>query len=806
MARTAKEVKEGKEIVAESSSTISKDDRAAIEILKRSMNKKYGDGDQVFITDYDMDLEGIPTGSAILDALIGNGGWAEGRVHEIHGQSGSGKSSIVTLTCANALKKHPNKFILYIDAEQACLGPDSYIYIPSKMRNEKISDLVDTTFDVMSYKKDGTFFVQNGRCIETGTKELFRIKTKYGYHIDATFDHRLLVNGEYKEVKDISIGDKLAIAYNTSSSAVIPEISEKEADMARFLGLWIGDGTRLKPCIANIDPDIIEDIKNTASKYYGLSISILDERISIVNTNTDDRYIFNKDILGSLYIDNSCRFSRVADVLNVSAHTVKSHLLKFGILNKDLNIVKGSFNIMEKYNPDECISHRNGIETFLEKYDVYSKYSKELHIPDNISVGELRHILAGIFLTDGFSINPDCQNRLFAYYSTSSYRLAKDIQSALALFGIFSRISLNTKKKDEKSFYDSNYKVEISGKKNISKFLENIPFYGIKRSKLIKALENSKKPLERIEYSGNIALAEVLSIESIGTSKVYDIVTESNDDFESNFVANGLVVHNCNFRYMKMLGLDMENDDRILFTQINSAEEAFDVINNSIKTGAFSLIVLDSIPAIQTKREMSGDFTQETMAEKARFLSKSIPQLLKPLKRSNTTLIFVNQVRDKMDMWGSSVTPGGRAIPFYSSTRVKVNSTPSKRIRGLNDNYIGQTVEFSVVKNKVGNPFGVAESNLYFGVGFNPVEELVSTAVKAGIITRAGAWFTIPVKNDKGEFIKCQGENGCCVYYKEHLDHLEELRQIVNKHKDSIFDQMSDEDVKDAAESEVLDE
>lgn len=381
MARIAKEVKEGKEIVAESSSTVSKDDRAAIEILKRSMNKKYGDGDQVFITDYDMDLEGIPTGSAILDALIGNSGWAEGRVHEIHGQSGSGKSSIVTLTCANALKKHPDKFILYIDAEQAQ-----------------------------------------------------------------------------------------------------------------------------------------------------------------------------------------------------------------------------------------------------------------------------------------------------------------------------------------------------------------------------------------------------------------------------------------NFRYMKLLGLDMEKDDRILFTQVNSAEEAFDIINNSIKTGAFSLIVLDSVPAIQTKREMSGDFTQETMAEKARFLSKSIPQLLKPLKRSNTTLIFVNQVRDKMDMWGSSVTPGGKAIPFYSSTRVKVNSTPSKRIRGPNENYIGQTVEFSVVKNKVGNPFGVAESNLYFGVGFNPVEELVSTAVKAGIITRAGAWFTIPVKNDKGEFIKCQGENGCCVYYKEHLDHLEELRQIVNKHKDSIFDQMSDEDVKEAAESEVLDE
>nr|DAS92775.1 MAG TPA: Protein recA [Caudoviricetes sp.] len=775
---------------------VSPDVKRAMTSFKTAMNKKYGEDGDIFSSTKYQNFESISSGSAILDGLLGNGGWVKGRIHEIFGQSGSGKSTLVSLTCANARRQYPDKYILYLDAEQACLGPDSYIYIPSKMRNEKISDLVNTTFDVMSYKKDGTFFTQNGKCIETGTKELFRIKTKYGYYIDATSDHKLLVNGEYKEVKDISIGDKLTIAYDISSSAVIPEISEKEADMARFLGIWIGDGTRLKPCVANIDPDIIEDIKNIASKYYGLKTSIIKERIDIVNTDTSDWYVFDRDILGSLYIDNNCRLARVANILDISSHTVKIHLLKFGIVDENLRIIEGSFNRKQKYSPQECISHRNGIETFLEKYDVYSKYSKELHIPNNISIGELRHILAGIFLTDGCSINPDCQNRLLAYYSTSSYRLAKDIQSALTLFGIFSRITTSIKKKNETEFYDANYKVEISGKRNISKFLESIPFYGIKRDKLVRALENSQKPVERIEYSGNIALAEVISIESIGDSKVYDIVTESNDDFESNFIANGLVVHNCNHVYMKKLGLDCENDEGVVFVQMQEAENVFEVIENAVATGAFSLVIVDSVPALITKRELEADYDKDTMAEKARFLSKSLPKLLELLKKSGTALIFVNQVRDKMDMWGGITTPGGKAIPFYSSSRVKINSTPSMKIKQPGgEGFIGQTVDFTIVKNKVGSPFGVGQSNLYFGVGFNKIEELIEEGVTKEIFEKGGAWFTLPYCTEDGEVIKVQGKNGLKAYFEQHPEELEKIESLIREKDNNNVYASNDEEI-----------
>ena len=117
-----------------------------------------------------------------------------------------------------------------------------------------------------------------------------------------------------------------------------------------------------------------------------------------------------------------------------------------------------------------------------------------------------------------------------------------------------------------------------------------------------------------------------------------------------------------NYAYMRKLGLDCENDEGVVFIQIQEAENVFEVIESAVATGAFSLVVVDSVPALMTKRELHSDYEKETMAEKARFLSKSLPKLLELLKKANTALIFVNQVRDKMDMWGGVTTPGNMYI------------------------------------------------------------------------------------------------------------------------------------------------
>ena len=116
---------------------------------------------------------------------------------------------------------------------------------------------------------------------------------------------------------------------------------------------------------------------------------------------------------------------------------------------------------------------------------------------------------------------------------------------------------------------------------------------------------------------------------------------------------------------MRKLGLDCENDEGVVFVQMQEAENAFEVIENAVATGAFSLVVVDSVPALITKRELEADYDKDTMAEKARFLSKSLPKLLELLKKSGTALIFVNQVRDKMDLWGGTTTPGKYIYSYY---------------------------------------------------------------------------------------------------------------------------------------------
>nr|DAD59867.1 MAG TPA: Protein recA [Bacteriophage sp.]DAY34804.1 MAG TPA: Protein recA [Bacteriophage sp.] len=236
-----------------------------------------------------------------------------------------------------------------------------------------------------------------------------------------------------------------------------------------------------------------------------------------------------------------------------------------------------------------------------------------------------------------------------------------------------------------------------------------------------------------------------------------------------------------NFSYMKKLGLDCENDEGVVFLQMQEAENVFEIIDSAIATGAFSLVIVDSVPALMTKRELNGDYDKETMAEKARFLSKSLPKLLESLKKADTTMIFVNQVRDKMDLWGGQTTPGGKAIPFYCSSRVKINSTPSMRIKNSSgDGFIGQTVGFTIIKNKVGSPFGVGESNLYFGIGFNRIEELIDSAISKDVFEKGGAWYTLPYCTEDGEVLKFQGKTGLKAYYEANPSELDRLQELVN--------------------------
>ena len=222
-------------------------------------------------------------------------------------------------------------------------------------------------------------------------------------------------------------------------------------------------------------------------------------------------------------------------------------------------------------------------------------------------------------------------------------------------------------------------------------------------------------------------------------------------------------------RYAKLLGLNV-HDERVIIVQPSSAEEGFEILYNMLNTGSVSLVVVDSIPAMLTKRELENGFDAETMAEKARFLSRAIPKLLDVLKVTKSMVLFINQVREKVGYMGGKTTPGGKAIPFYASTRIEIARTG---VLTSSDIAFGQEVKATIRKNKVGQPFGVIETKIIFGHGFDIVGETVDIAVKRDIIHRGGAWFNTPC----GE--RFQGKAPCIDFYKTNKDKYEELRALV---------------------------
>lgn len=234
-----------------------------------------------------------------------------------------------------------------------------------------------------------------------------------------------------------------------------------------------------------------------------------------------------------------------------------------------------------------------------------------------------------------------------------------------------------------------------------------------------------------------------------------------------------------NFEYAKKLGLDVE-DERFIFIQSNSAEEGFETVEKLVQTGGISVVIIDSVPAMLTKAELEKGYDEMTMGSKAKFLSTSIPKLIELLKKTNTAMIFVNQVRDSLSYGGGQVTPGGKALPFFSSSRVEI-----KRTQILTNKEVpyGQTVKFFIRKNKVGLPFGTVETDLLFGIGFDYHLETVNLAIDMGIIRKSSSWLKM-IHGNKEELV-IQGAANFADYYRDNPEDFEDLKRLIKLHEES---------------------
>ncbi|WP_436701873.1 recombinase RecA [Nocardioides sp. BYT-33-1] len=293
--------------------------------------------------------------------------------------------------------------------------------------------------------------------------------------------------------------------------------------------------------------------------------------------------------------------------------------------------------------------------------------------------------------------------------------------------------------------------------------------------------DDSRAPLDVIP-TGSIALDVALGIGGLPRGRVVEIygpessgkTTVALHSVASAQAAGGIVAfidaeHALDPDYAKALGVDT---DALLVSQPDSGEQALEIADMLIRSGALDLIVIDSVAALVPRAEIEGEMGDSHVGLQARLMSQALRKMTGALNQSKTTAIFINQLREKIGvMFGSpETTTGGRALKFYSSVRLDV-----RRIETLKDgtDMVGNRTRVKVVKNKVAPPFKQAEFDIMYGKGISREGGLIDVGVEAGLIRKAGAWYTY-----EGDQLG-QGKENARGFLKDNPDLANELEKKI---------------------------
>ena len=224
--------------------------------------------------------------------------------------------------------------------------------------------------------------------------------------------------------------------------------------------------------------------------------------------------------------------------------------------------------------------------------------------------------------------------------------------------------------------------------------------------------------------------------------------------------------------YAKNIGVDIDN---LYISQPDCGEQALEICETMVRSGAIDIVVVDSVAALVPKAEIDGDMGDAHVGLQARLMSQALRKLTAVISKSNCTVIFINQLREKVGiMFGNpETTTGGNALKFYSSVRLDVRR---KEQLLSNGEAIGNRTKVKVVKNKIAPPFKIAEFDIMFGKGISAVGDILDLAAECGVVNKSGAWYAY-----EGEKLG-QGRENSKMFLQQHAELCEEIERKVREH------------------------
>jgi len=228
--------------------------------------------------------------------------------------------------------------------------------------------------------------------------------------------------------------------------------------------------------------------------------------------------------------------------------------------------------------------------------------------------------------------------------------------------------------------------------------------------------------------------------------------------------------------YAKALGVDI---NELLVSQPDSGEQALEITESLVRSGAIDVVVVDSVAALVPQQEIDGDMGASHVGLQARLMSQALRKLSGAISKSNCVVIFINQLREKVGvLYGNpETTPGGRALKFYASVRIDIRKT--ENLKNGTEQY-GSRVKAKVVKNKVAPPFKIAEFDILYGKGISKQSEIIDIGIELGIIEKSGSWFSYD-----GTRI-AQGKDNVRAFMEEHPEMMDEIEQKIRAEKDKV--------------------